>query len=709
MATAQLGAVQRVLDRVRSRVVDDHGDGELLHRWRRDRDQEAFAALVQRHGGLVLGVCRRVLRDPHAAEDAFQVTFLVLAKRADAVRPPGVLGPWLHGVAYRTALKARGRAFRRQQIEQDYAARQQERRGADAPRLERDADLRPVIDEQLNALPEKYRVPLVLCGVQGLGKAEAAERLGLPEGTVSSRLARGREMLRDRLTRRGVIVPAAAIAACLAPNALRAAVPTALATSAAQVAVGVTPISPALLTLSHEVLRTMTLVKFKLLAVVAFAVAITGGGLGVYTVRADDKKPLPEKPAVDKPAPEKPAKPGEKPVKPGTDAEKPKPATDDPAKPKPEKPVKPGDPDKPKPEKPTGDKPKPEKPAADKPKPEKPIEKPGPVALKGWRIVGVDPKGGTITLSVKGDGGVVEKFYKVAADANVFIDGKLGELKNVPKGAIATLVFPNKEGAAATEVHVTGPTVTGMVAKADESTVTIDIPDKQGITTRVFKLVPGGKIQIAGMKDTKLADLKPGDKAAVTLTVDESAAVAISAGRPGADREKPDKPAKAAAKFGGKVSSVDPAARTINLAAKGEAGKEIVVRLTADAKVLIDGKEAKLSDVPKGAMAQFTIASAKDGQPREASAVLIAGPTFGGAVKQIDRSEITIGNEKADRVLKLLPTTKVVIGGKDAKVADLKVGDRVNVTLSSDETAAVLITGGVKRDGDKEPEDDDNQ
>jgi hypothetical protein len=124
---------------------------------------------------------------------------------------------------------------------------------------------------------------------------------------------------------------------------------------------------------------------------------------------------------------------------------------------------------------------------------------------------------------------------------------------------------------------------------------------------------------------------------------------------------------------------------------------------------MVDGKEAKLADVPKGAMAQFKIASAKDGQPREASEVLIAGPTFGGAVKQIDKSEITIGNEKADRVLKLVPTTKVVIGGKDAKLADLKVGDRVNVTLSSDETAAVLITGGVKRDGEKEPEDDDDQ
>src|SRR5437764_7086040 len=120
MVTAQLGTLRKMFDRVR----DDagHGDGELLIRYRRERDQDAFGSLVRRHGPMVLGVCRRVLHDHHAAEDAFQATFVVLAKRADAVRPPDRLAPWLYGVAYRTALKARGRAFRRQQVEQAYAA-----------------------------------------------------------------------------------------------------------------------------------------------------------------------------------------------------------------------------------------------------------------------------------------------------------------------------------------------------------------------------------------------------------------------------------------------------------------------------------------------------------------------------------------------------------------------------------------------------------
>src|SRR5262245_46682368 len=231
MALAQLDTVRKVFDQVRTA---DHGDGELLSRYRHERDQDAFGSLVRRHGPMVLGVCRRVLRDIHAADDAFQATFLVLAKKAGTVRPPDRLAPWLYGVAYRTALKARGRAYRRQEVEQQYAA-EAARRTASAP-TDDSADLLPIIDEQLNALPEKYRTPLVLCGVQGLNKAEAAERLGLPEGTVSSRLARAREMLRDRLARRGVVVPATAFASLLTADTLQAAVTPALAASASGVA-----------------------------------------------------------------------------------------------------------------------------------------------------------------------------------------------------------------------------------------------------------------------------------------------------------------------------------------------------------------------------------------------------------------------------------------------------------------------------------------
>src|SRR5437764_10891937 len=149
MATAQLKAARRVFDEVRTRAHDDHGDGELLERFRTGRDAAAFTCLVRRHAGMVLGVCRRVLRDPHAAEDAFQATFLVLARKADVVRPPGLLGPWLYGVAYRTALKARGRALRRREVEHEYGKKLP---AAPTAGTDDTVDLRPVIDEQLNAL-----------------------------------------------------------------------------------------------------------------------------------------------------------------------------------------------------------------------------------------------------------------------------------------------------------------------------------------------------------------------------------------------------------------------------------------------------------------------------------------------------------------------------------------------------------------------------
>src|SRR5829696_9028453 len=144
MALAQLDTIRKVFDRVRDSAGG--GDGELLTRYRTLRDQDAFGSLVRRHGPMVLGVCRRVLRDTHAADDAFQATFLVLAKKADAVRPPDRLAPWLYGVAYRTAMKSRGRAFRRQQVEQAYATEVSNR--PPAPAADEGADLLPVIDEQ---------------------------------------------------------------------------------------------------------------------------------------------------------------------------------------------------------------------------------------------------------------------------------------------------------------------------------------------------------------------------------------------------------------------------------------------------------------------------------------------------------------------------------------------------------------------------------
>jgi RNA polymerase sigma factor (sigma-70 family) len=541
MATAQLGGtLRRVFDRVRDSA--DGGDGELLTRYRTLRDQDAFGSLVRRHGPMVLGVCRRVLRDYHAADDAFQATFLVLARKADAVRPPDRLAPWLYGVAYRTALKARGRAFRRQQVEQEYAAAG--RSSANSP--DEAADLRPVIDEQLNALPEKYRTPLVLCAIQGLNKAEAAERLGLPEGTVSSRLARAREMLRDRLLRRGVVVPAAALAALLAADTLQAAVPPALASSAAEVAFGSAAAPATVLTLTHEVIRSMTLLKLKLLTAVALSVSLAGGGFGLIAVQAQEKKPAKpadgEKPAV---KPEKPVeKPGEKPAEKPNQNEKNGQNNQNGNNEKNGQNNQNGEGNKPKPLPRDGEKPKPE---VEKPLKPAPVdgEKVKPVGEKpagkfGGKIVAVNAEANTITLASKGLDGE-EMVVKLAADAKVFVDGKEAKLANVPTGAFAGIVFAGgKDGTkekVASEVRVTGSTATGILKEVDASSITLAAEK----AARVYKITAGTKVTVDG-KDAKVADLKAGDKVTVTLTADEAAVLTIGAGSAKPDGEKPVKP-----------------------------------------------------------------------------------------------------------------------------------------------------------------------
>jgi polysaccharide biosynthesis/export protein len=198
-------------------------DGQLLERFttrRAEAAEAAFEALISRHGPMVLRVVRGVLRDPHDVEDAFQATFLVLVRKARSIGERDLLGPWLYGVAHRVALKAR-----------TVAAKRNKREGGafDDPPADLNEgpwlDLRPVLHEELNRLPEKYRKPVILCHLQGLTHSEAAQELAWPVGTVSVRLARARKLLKERLTRRGLTVTASLWAAGLSLESASAAVP----------------------------------------------------------------------------------------------------------------------------------------------------------------------------------------------------------------------------------------------------------------------------------------------------------------------------------------------------------------------------------------------------------------------------------------------------------------------------------------------------
>ena len=289
------------------------GDGQLLGLFVAGRDEAAFAALVRRHGPMVLGVCRRVIGDPHLAEDAFQATFLVLARRAATVRPRHLVGHWLYGVAYRTALKARGVASRRMAKEKQVDAMPHPPVSPD----EAWADLQPVLDAELARLPEKYRIPVVLCDLGGRSQREVAREMGLPPATLANRLAAARRLLATRLTQRGVALSGGAVAAALGWHAATLAVPPALAAStvkaACAAAAGTAVGLPApVVQLSDGVLRMFVLNKLKAVTscVVTGLAILAGLGLvaGSTVWAGPDEKPA--KPATPASSPvAKPADP----------------------------------------------------------------------------------------------------------------------------------------------------------------------------------------------------------------------------------------------------------------------------------------------------------------------------------------------------------------------------------------------------------------
>jgi RNA polymerase sigma factor (sigma-70 family) len=268
-------------------------DAELLAAFRDRRDEAAFAALVRRHGPMVLGVCRRVLGHDADAEDAFQATFLVLARKAGAVSRPGLLANWLYGVAHRAALKARARN----------AVRRAKERQAPAPAVTEPGELRellPVLDRELDRLPEHYRGPVVLCELEGRPRKEAAGLLGIPEGTLSSRLAAARKVLARRLARYAPAIPAAALVAALTPGALAAVVPSALETSTVQAMTGAA--SPAVAALSEEILGAMFFRKLRHVAVIVLAVGMLAGGALFFGARAGGPEKAAPQPRAKAPA-----------------------------------------------------------------------------------------------------------------------------------------------------------------------------------------------------------------------------------------------------------------------------------------------------------------------------------------------------------------------------------------------------------------------
>jgi RNA polymerase sigma factor (sigma-70 family) len=287
----------------------DLSDGQLLAQFIGQHDEAAFEALVKRHGPMVLGVCRRLIGNPHDTDDAFQATFLILVHKAASLKSCELVGNWLYGVAYNTALAVRAKNNRRRSKEKQVMEMPEP---AETPPDDW-SDLRPLLDQELSRLADVYREAIVLCDLEGKTRKEAAQKVGIPEGTMSSRLTTARRQLAKRLMRRGLTLSGSTVATILAQGALTACVPTPLVAStvksAAIVAAGSAiagAVSASVVALTEGVLKTMFLTKVKPVTAVALALFLAAGLLVVgYSVAAPIPAQDKQESKKEQPAPSK--------------------------------------------------------------------------------------------------------------------------------------------------------------------------------------------------------------------------------------------------------------------------------------------------------------------------------------------------------------------------------------------------------------------
>ena len=298
MASSPGQSVIRHLRRAALGESDDRSDSQLLKAFIARRDESAFAVLLRRHGPMVLGVCRRVIGHHADAEDAFQAVFVLLARKAASLTRPDLLGNWLYGVAYRTALEARTRMLRLHSKEKQVECFPQPAAGCE----EDHSELLAKLDRELSKLSDRYRAAVVLCELEGYSRKEAASMLGIPEGTLSSRLAMARKLLATRLARYGVT---ASIAAILSQAEAPASVPGSLIESTLRAAVA-DAVPQSVAALAQGVLKSMFLTKLKLTAVVVAVTGLTVGTLSYGLLpskiaaapqeiqKAENEKPTPK-------------------------------------------------------------------------------------------------------------------------------------------------------------------------------------------------------------------------------------------------------------------------------------------------------------------------------------------------------------------------------------------------------------------------------
>jgi RNA polymerase sigma factor (sigma-70 family) len=566
MASGRLPTVIQYLRRLgSSQASGGLSDAQLLDRFLTQRDEAACEVLVWRHAPLVWSVCRRVLRHEQDAEDAFQATFLTFVRKAGSLGKREAVGSWLYKVAYRVALEARARAVKR-------AAHEQQ--GVDWLSAEPSHDLlwrdvRPVLDEEVNQLPSKYRIPFVLCYLEGKTNQEAAQELGCPVGTILSRLAWARERLRQRLTRRGLTLSAGMLAALLASNGASASVSVVMVGSTVQAALlfganqtmaaGV--ISAKVTALTEGVLRTMFLTKLKIATALLLAVGVIGTGAGIIGHPALAARPSQAK-------------------------------KDEPTK------------------------------GAGEQKNENAKAERG--SHESGVIKKVDPTRKKITIHSDGiwyeaalevstpvkyltpifvdnslSFGTKEVERPLAPNAKVIIDGREGKLADLPPQTPVHLTL-DAEGKV-TRIEAAGTTLSCFVEAVDPARHAVAVSSEDGgIGTKerpkLYEVAQDAKVRIDG-KESQFADLKAGMRVTVQVSAVKPAVLDIQAAGPTVPCL---------------LKAVDAAQHTITIHLRKNHLTFAGLPVAKDAKVWINGKESQLADLQPGMRVQLQMGAETD-------------------------------------------------------------------------------------------------
>jgi RNA polymerase sigma factor (sigma-70 family) len=663
------GVIHHLRRAVAREESGDVTDAQLLDAFVRRRDEAAFELLLWRHASMVLGVCRRQLHDHHEAEDALQATFMIFVRKAATISKRDSVGCWLHRVACRIALRARAQAARRPKstLSSDEVPA---REGPDEVLWR---DLRPVLEEEVDRLPEKYRRPFILCYLEGNTNEQAAQQLGCPKGTVLSRLMRGRERLRIRLERRGVVLSGAMLACLLTSRAAVAAPSTALVSAiikaaipfaAGKAAAGLVSARTAAWT--EGVLKAMFLTKMKITATVVLGLALLTTGAGLLT------QPFPA-------------------VAQAAQRER-------------------------------------EKPRAEAPPGQRDARAASPLEARGT-LKSVDADKGTITLGVTdGRQEPVEKTFTLAKNVEVGVNVGLNrrssfreaKLADLAPGAFVALQLSEDEKTAVV-ILAEGPTIHGVIKGIDgeKRTLTLttmqrgrgreEAPESEEKTFTLDKAaeiaIDDGRGRLFSVKEGRLVDLPVGALAMVKLSADLKHVLIIQA---------------EGSTLGGTVKAVDVGKRQIQLTTRGpgrgaDAGEEKTITLSPTADIVVDDgkgrhfslKDGKLEDVPVGAIANVKLAA----DQQTGTVVHVQGPTASGAVKAVDANKGTItlilragrGDTPAEeKTYNVAKDAHVMIEGKPGKLADIKAdetGPAVGLKLSLDQTTvnSIMVGGGARR------------